>query len=93
MAWTWLSKLVNVVTWPARAATLTVVYISRPFISGTLIVVRGFGAVMQGDDGNSDHLTSQEIAQTTPESVIPAEIESSATDSASEQLSTWAWGV
>jgi hypothetical protein len=76
-----------------RAATLIVVYISRPFISGTLIVVRGFGAVMQGDDGNPDHLTSQEIAQTTPESTIPAEIESSATDSASEQLSTWAWGM
>lgn len=93
----WLSKLLNFVMWPARAA-LTVVYASRPFkfIFGALITVRGFAAVVQGDTGSIDHQTAQgsEVAQITPsEAVIPAEIESSAGDNAGEQLSTWAWGM
>ena len=92
-----LSRLLNFVMWPARAA-LTVIYTSRPFkfISSALITVRGFAAVVQGDASSIDHHIAQgsEVAQTTPsEAVIPAEIESSAGDSASEQLLTWAWGM
>ena len=93
----WLSRLLYFVMWPARAA-LTVIYTSRPFkfISGALITARGFAADVQGDTGSIDHQTAQvsEVAQITPsEAIIPAEIESNASDGASEQLSTWAWGM
>ena len=98
----WLSRLLNFVMWPARAA-LTVVYTSRPFKfisrTGALITARGFAAIVQGqgNTGSVDHQTAQvsEVAQITgpSEAVIPAEIESNASDGASEQLSTWAWGM
>ena len=82
----WLSKLVNVVWWPAKAAKHTVVYISRPFVSGVLLVARGFVAIVQ-DSGDSAQ--TQEVPQT--DAIIPES--SASSDNATQQLGTWAWGM
>ena len=82
----WLSKLLNIAIWPARAA-LTVVYTSRPFkfISGALITTAlGFAAIKKinrdslvprPDPDIVDHHTTQED-QIPSKPVVP-EIERS----------------
>lgn len=98
----WLSKLVNIAMWPAKATTRTFLYYSRVLLdgvysAGVLVVARGFVAIVPQGVDNSSAQNPDLSQQTTQEALVssPAEIGSSAVSdsTASQQLGTWTWGM
>ena len=90
----WLSKLANVALWPVKVAKLTVVYISRPFVSSALLVARSIVTIVAPGSGDSTPSHAAKLTDApTAETVIPDT--GAASDDASQQLGlgVWAWGM